>query len=121
MASGNWSSPIPLGDYNKAPNAPGVYEIGFYRKPRGKNLDLRPRFNPYYIGRAQGPNTTIRSRLRVHATGYGSLDVQAYLTGGQRSHLYCRWKQVDNPKGAEAQLLQNNPCKYPWNRRNENE
>ncbi len=101
-----WSDSVRLRDYDAAPDEPGIYEIGFIRS----NV-----FNPKYIGRARGLQTTIRSRLRAHYKGIGSREVDRYLKGGVRDHLWVHWIRVRDPGFSEAFLL--NRFEYDWNKR----
>lgn len=90
-----WSHAIRLRDYAAAPapQAPGVYEIGFVRN----NV-----FNGLYVGKA----TSIYGRLQKHYTGRGNQGVQDYRLRRERDHLWCHWMQVANPALTEANLLQ---------------
>ncbi len=77
-----WSHAIRLRDYAAAPapQAPGVYEIGFVRNHI---------FNGLYVGKA----LSIYGRLQAHYTGAGNQGVRDYRLRQKRDHLWCHWMQ----------------------------
>lgn len=83
---------IPL----NAPKEPIVFQIGFYRNSI---------FNPLYLGRAMGPNTTIRSRLTNHFSDNGNKEIKEYFDETKTNYLYFRWMVTKDLKRIEAILL----------------
>lgn len=112
MASGSWSEPKRLKNYENAPKEKGIYEIGTYKNKK---------FNAKYVGRSK---KNMRSRLSKHYNGRGNKGVAVYYeVHGERDNLYFRTKQVSDPKKAEAARLQKRSVSkggYKWNLRIEN-
>ena len=97
-------APRPLSAYEEAPEAIGVYELGYMNN--GK-------FEPMYVGRAMGVN--FRQRFYQHYKLSHNVNVRK-----NRSKLFFRYKRFPSENLAayvEAVLIA--ALDYPWNKRNE--
>ena len=90
-----WSNSVRLRDYYSAPDARGVYEIGFLRDGI---------FNPLYVGKA---DSSVYDRLKRHYEGRGNQHVMSYLVTRERDNLWCHWMGVQDPGYTEANLMNN--------------
>lgn len=98
------SRPRALCEFDKAPEAIGIYELG--NVTNGK-------FEPMYVGRAM--RVSLRTRLGQHYRSSHNSNIRA-----NRSRLFFRYKLFpteDLTAYVEAVLIA--ALDYPWNKRNE--